>query len=119
MPRQSTARTRLLDTARDLIHARSYASASVEDLCAAAGINKGSFYYFFPSKLELYLEVVRNLLEQAEWRLERVANGVRSGAGPLEASRQYLGLADWGTCATHWPLMDEWDRELSQGKMPG
>jgi len=58
MPRQSTARTRLLDAARDLIHARSYASASVEDLCAAASINKGSFYYFFPSKLELVLSVL-------------------------------------------------------------
>ncbi len=33
--------------------------------------------------------------------------------------RGYLALADWGTCATHWPLMDEWDRELAQGKMPG
>lgn len=31
----------------------------------------------------------------------------------------YLSLADWGTCATHWPLMDEWDRELAQGKFPG
>jgi TetR/AcrR family transcriptional repressor of nem operon len=65
MPRQSTARTRLLDTARDLIHARSYASASVEDLCAAAGINKGSFYYFFPSKLELVLSVLDEQWERA------------------------------------------------------
>lgn len=31
----------------------------------------------------------------------------------------YLGMADFGTCATHWPLMDEWDRELSEGKFPG
>jgi TetR/AcrR family transcriptional regulator, transcriptional repressor for nem operon len=58
MGRPSTARTRLLDTARDLIHSRSYASASVDDLCAAAGINKGSFYYFFPSKRELVLSVL-------------------------------------------------------------
>jgi hydroxyacylglutathione hydrolase len=31
----------------------------------------------------------------------------------------YLHMADWGTCATDWPLMDEWDRELAEGKMPG
>ncbi|MBX7167201.1 MAG: MBL fold metallo-hydrolase [Pirellulales bacterium] len=33
--------------------------------------------------------------------------------------RSYLAMADFGTCATHWPLMDEWDRELAAGKMPG
>lgn len=30
----------------------------------------------------------------------------------------YLTLADFGTCAPHWPLMDEWDRELAEGRMP-
>jgi len=31
----------------------------------------------------------------------------------------YLHMADFGTCAIDWPLMDEWDRELSEGRMPG
>lgn len=30
----------------------------------------------------------------------------------------YLHMADWGTCATDWPLMDEWDIELAAGKLP-
>jgi len=30
----------------------------------------------------------------------------------------YLNMADFGTCATGWPLMEEWDRELAQQKMP-
>ena len=30
----------------------------------------------------------------------------------------YLKLADFGTCATEWPLMDEWDRELAEGRVP-
>ncbi len=30
----------------------------------------------------------------------------------------YLSMADFGTCATSWPLMDEWDKELLEGKMP-
>lgn len=66
MGRPSTARTRLLETARDLIHARSYASASVDDLCVAAGINKGSFYYFFPSKRELILSVLDEQWKRAQ-----------------------------------------------------
>ena len=32
--------------------------------------------------------------------------------------RGYLKLADFGTCATEWPLMDEWDRELAEGRLP-
>jgi hydroxyacylglutathione hydrolase len=31
----------------------------------------------------------------------------------------YLHMADFGTCAIDWPLMDEWDAELAAGKMPG
>lgn len=30
----------------------------------------------------------------------------------------YLHMADFGTCAIDWPLMDEWDRELAEGKLP-
>ncbi len=30
----------------------------------------------------------------------------------------YLHMADFGTCAIDWPLMDEWDKELASGKMP-
>ncbi len=30
----------------------------------------------------------------------------------------YLTLADFGTCAPHWPLIDEWDRELAEGRLP-
>lgn len=30
----------------------------------------------------------------------------------------YLHMADFGTCAADWPLMDEWDQELAAGKLP-
>jgi glyoxylase-like metal-dependent hydrolase (beta-lactamase superfamily II) len=30
----------------------------------------------------------------------------------------YLHMADFGTCAIDWPLMDEWDAELEAGTMP-
>ena len=29
----------------------------------------------------------------------------------------YLHMADFGTCAVDWPLMDEWEREIVEGKM--
>ncbi len=30
----------------------------------------------------------------------------------------YLHMADWGTCAIDWPLIDQFESELSEGKMP-
>lgn len=30
----------------------------------------------------------------------------------------YLHLSDFGTCAIDWPLLHEWDEELSKGTMP-
>ena len=30
----------------------------------------------------------------------------------------YLHMADFGTCATDWPLMDQWEAELVEGKVP-
>ena len=30
----------------------------------------------------------------------------------------YLHQADFGVCAIDWPLMDEWDQELADGKTP-
>lgn len=36
----------------------------------------------------------------------------------IERLRGYLGMADFGTCATHWDLMDQWDDELAAGQFP-
>jgi hydroxyacylglutathione hydrolase len=37
----------------------------------------------------------------------------------IDRLRGYLSMADFGTCATEWPLMDEWEREIAEGKLPG
>jgi glyoxylase-like metal-dependent hydrolase (beta-lactamase superfamily II) len=40
-------------------------------------------------------------------------------ARTLARLRGYLKLADFGTCAPDWPLIEEWDRELAEGRLPG
>ncbi len=60
MGRVSDARDRILSAAVELIHQRGYASVSVSDICNEAGLKKGSFYHFFPSKLELVLETLEH-----------------------------------------------------------
>lgn len=46
-------RQKLVDAAHALIWANSYARVSVEDICREAGVQKGSFYHFFPTKSDL------------------------------------------------------------------
>ncbi len=36
----------------------------------------------------------------------------------IERLQGYLHMADFGTCAIDWPLMDQWEEEIAQGKMP-
>ena len=36
----------------------------------------------------------------------------------IDRLQTYLHMADFGTCAVDWPLMDEWEREVAEGKLP-
>jgi len=54
----ANTRRRILDSARDLIYSRSYLDVGVAAICERAGVKKGSFYHFFPSKQELTLAVI-------------------------------------------------------------
>ena len=51
-------RQRLLDTAEKLFYARSYEDVGVQEICREAGVKKGSFYHFFPSKRDLTLAIL-------------------------------------------------------------
>lgn len=31
---------------------------------------------------------------------------------------EYLHMADFGTCAVDWPLMDQWEQEIAEGQFP-
>ena len=37
----------------------------------------------------------------------------------LARLESYLHMADFGTCAIDWPLIDQWEDELVEGKLPG
>ncbi|MCO6381381.1 TetR/AcrR family transcriptional regulator [Oceanicola sp. 502str15] len=43
-------RARILATGRALVLARGFGGVGLKDILAAAGVPKGSFYYYFPSK---------------------------------------------------------------------
>ncbi|MFG1805131.1 TetR/AcrR family transcriptional regulator [Streptomyces sp. NPDC049040] len=58
MGRTSDAREKILTAAQSLIELRGYSALGVAEICKAAGVPKGSFYYFFASKEALALAVI-------------------------------------------------------------
>lgn len=70
MGRTSDARRRLIDAALELLSGRAYSTVGVAEISAHAGVQKGSFYYFFPSKEALALAVVDEhwQAQRSEWR---------------------------------------------------
>lgn len=68
----TNTREKLLETANDLIWKSSYGSVSVDCICTAAGINKGSFYYYFSSKAELAVAVMEESYQNFEPEMAKV-----------------------------------------------
>lgn len=66
MARGNETRERLLEAATELIWESSYGSTSVEAICQRAGVNKGSFYHFFDSKVTLAVAAL-----DAEWQQDQ------------------------------------------------
>jgi TetR/AcrR family transcriptional regulator, transcriptional repressor for nem operon len=49
----SASKTKLLEAALRVIRATGYSATTVDDICAAAGLSKGSFFHHFKSKDDL------------------------------------------------------------------
>lgn len=85
MGRTSDAGKKILDAARTLIELRGYSALGVADICRAAGVPKGSFYYFYASKEVLALAVL-----DEHWAAQKAAwTAVLDGdAQPLRRLRR-------------------------------
>jgi AcrR family transcriptional regulator len=54
----------LLDAASALFETRGYAATRIADICQAAGVAKGLFYWYFETKEQLFAELVRTMRQQ-------------------------------------------------------
>jgi TetR/AcrR family transcriptional repressor of nem operon len=79
--------------AKEKIQQRGYSALGVAEICKAAGVPKGSFYYFFESKEALALAVIEEhwTAERREWT--RILDG---DAEPLERLRQLFEATQAG-----------------------
>ena len=60
----SNTRERILDAMYELVAEVGYDKASIAAVCEKAGINKGSLYYFFKHKEQLFLTLIDEYLPQ-------------------------------------------------------
>lgn len=117
---------RILESARELIFSRSYADVGVAAICEHAGVKKGSFYHFYPSKQALtlavldaqFVDIKDNMLSQAFTediaplaRLERFAEMAYQFQKQINLQTgQVLGCA-FGNLANELSTQDETIRE--------
>jgi TetR/AcrR family transcriptional regulator, transcriptional repressor for nem operon len=87
MGRTSDARERILSTGSGLIETRGYSALGIAEICSAAGVPKGSFYYFFASKEAMALAVI-----DEQWaEQKKMWTGILDGDGPpLVRMRQWF-----------------------------
>jgi len=87
MSKEST-RTILLETGKLLFLARGYSSTGIEAVVQAAGVPKGSFYYYFGSKEEFGLQVLDRFAEEARANFERCV--ADTSVSPIGRFRRYF-----------------------------
>lgn len=81
-------RDHLLQIGLRRIHATGYALTGVKEVLDDAGVPKGSFYHYFPSKEAFAVEVLKLYVEGENQRAERI---LRNGkAAPLKRLRQHF-----------------------------
>lgn len=64
--RREQTRARLADAAVDCFSLTGYVATSIEDITAAAGTTRATFYRHFKSKADVVMEVLRHLDEEYE-----------------------------------------------------
>jgi AcrR family transcriptional regulator len=95
----------LVDAAAELFAANGYAATRVQDICRQAGVAKGLFYWYFPTKQELFAELVRSMrlrlrkaqaaaMDPAEDALVRLRQGTEASVRFQIEHAGYFSLLD-------------------------
>jgi TetR/AcrR family transcriptional repressor of nem operon len=91
-PPNPDVRRRLLASGLDLVHARGFAASGVKDITDAAGVPKGSFYAYFPSKEAFGAAILEHYWADIEDRLVPILDG--DGTTQQRITRFFHALAD-------------------------
>jgi AcrR family transcriptional regulator len=95
----------LLDAAAELFAARGYSATRIADICHAAGVAKGLFYWYFPTKGALFAELVRSMrlrlrraqgaaMDPSTDAVARIADGAEASVRFMADHAAYFALLD-------------------------
>lgn len=68
--RSQETRALILNAAQNLFARSGYDATGVADICQEAGVSKGAFYYHFPSKQALFLDLLDEWLKGLDFQLK-------------------------------------------------
>jgi TetR/AcrR family transcriptional regulator, transcriptional repressor for nem operon len=93
MGRTSNAKERLMEAVIELIWLDSYAGTTIDDICNRAGVKKGSFYYFFDSKMTLAIAALEGMHEEWIAKLNAAFSPLHTGLERLKIKTE-IGLQE-------------------------
>lgn len=118
--RMAGARERILLAARELVAAGGYRNAPVTAVAAQAGVSTGLIYRHFPSKAELFVEVLSAAVEHEVQILEGIAAGSESAPQRLRlAITAFVRRALAGPGLAHAFIVEPVDPEVEAERMRG
>ncbi len=85
---KETTKATLLEAGKKIFLERGYNNSGIEAILQAAGVPKGSFYYYFESKEDFGLAVLGRFAECYQSDVERYLDD--RTVGPLERLRRYF-----------------------------
>ena len=120
-PRANRTITAILDATRQIFLVRGYAG-TIDEIAKAAGISRGSFYTYFPSKRDVLLALGANTLNAGRQAVKALA-GFPAG-WQLEDLEEWVGdylemLEEHGSFAFAWTQAAHEDEEIRQAGMRG
>lgn len=64
-PAKTSGKTKLLEAALTVIRTKGYGAATVDEICRAAGVSKGSFFHYFADKEALAIAAAQHFSDRA------------------------------------------------------
>lgn len=81
----SESRERLIAAATELFFGGGFHNVGIAEICDVGRVNKGTFYHFFPSKLDLLIEVIDRYVNDIAAKYREIAHGTDSPARKLRS----------------------------------
>jgi TetR/AcrR family transcriptional repressor of nem operon len=92
--RRIDKRRALIDIGTAIFTQKGFSSTGLDEIVQTAGVPKGSFYYYFGTKDEYAIEVIRNYANYFSRKLDRILND--QSKSPLERLKAFTDEASEG-----------------------